>query len=408
MQSDPEYGWEPEFDKKVLNAIHFKSGVSIYFKTYSQNVHALQTGTLHAIFCDEELPENLYDELIFRITATDGYFHMVFTATLGQEFWRQVMEPDSKAEERFPQARKWCASLYDSQFYEDGTPSRWTPERIQNVKNKCKSDKEILKRVYGRFVMEGLEGLKYPQFNMKRHMKPAHPLPKDWLVWSAVDPGSGGTGHPAGILFMAVSPDYRKGRIFLGWRGDNIGDTTAEDVLDKHEELKKENRLTLIEQIYDPAAKDFNTLAERRGLSFSKANKDHTVGEEIVNVLFKNDMIAIHETDELQKLAAELIGLRKAILKRNAKDNLADPLRYLCVAIPWDWSGIGGEGVGDQPEGTRNEEFVDESKLSPVEREKLSIKRQVDERRKEMVSEHSMEEERIFDEIEEANRAYDY
>lgn len=406
MKDDPKYGWAPEFDKGKIKAIHFNSGVHLYFKTYAQDTSHLQTGTVYAIFCDEELPVQHYDELIFRVSSANGYFHMVFTATLGQDFWRQVMEPESKEEEKLPEARKWTVSLYDSQFYEDGMPSKWTNERIQMIKNRCSSDKDILKRVYGQFIIERA-GLKYPQFNIKRHMKPMHPLPKDWLVWSAVDPGTGGDAHPAGILFMAVSPDFKKGRVFLGWRGENIGDTTAGDVFDRHEDMKRTEKIQTVEQIYDPGCKDFITIAERKGASFSKANKDHSVGEEIVNVLFKNDMISIYDNPELQKLATELSTLRKSTLKRNAKDNLADPLRYLCVAVPWDWSAVGSDIPAGEL-GAQREMKVDESRLSPAEREALSIKRQIEERRKEMVNENEEETHRIEQEFEEANEAYGY
>ena len=401
MGKDPKYGWVPEFEKGKIKAIHFNSGIHLYFKTYAQDTSHLQTGTVYALFTDEEVPINHYDELIFRISAVDGYFHMVFTATLGQDFWRTVMEPEPNEEEKLPEARKWTVSLYDSQYYEDGEPSKWTDERIQIIKNRCGTAKEVLKRVYGKFVMD-LEGLKYPQFDIKRHMKKAHPLPKDWMVWSAVDPGTGGDAHPAGILFMAVAPDFRKGRVFLGWRGENIGNTTAGDVLNKHEEMKRTEKIITIEQIYDPGCKDFMTLAERSGLPFSKANKDHTVGTEIVNVLFKNDMITIYETPELQKLASELSSLRKATLKRNAKDNLADPLRYLCVAIPWDWSGIGAE----IPIGAKQVEAIDESKMTPGERQALDMKRQIEARREEMVNENETEELRIEDEFRDANEMY--
>jgi hypothetical protein len=403
MKDDPEYGWVPEFEKGKIKAIHFHSGVNVYFKTYAQDTGHLQTGTVFSLFCDEELPEEHYNELIFRISSTDGYFHMVFTATLGQEFWRLTMEAENGEEEKFVGALKLTVSLYDSQLYEDGTPSKWTNERIQMVKNRCSSAAEILKRVYGKFVVERT-GLKYAQFDIKRHMKPAHPCPRDWLIWSAVDPGTGGDAHPAGILFMAVAPDFRKARVFLGWRGENIGNTTAGDVFEKHEEMKRENRISTIEQIYDPGCKDFATIAERKGQSFSKANKDHTVGTDIVNVLFKNDMISIYETPELQKLATELSTLRKATLKRNAKDNLADPLRYLCVAIPWDWSAVGSEvpvSETAEPEG-----YVDESRMSPQEREAMSIKRQIEDRRKEMQNENEDEHHRIEQEFEDANDAY--
>ena len=70
--------------------------ITIYFKTYSQNVTDLQAGTVSFIFCDEELPISLFPELSARLIATDGYFSMVFTATLGQEYWRLTMEPDEE------------------------------------------------------------------------------------------------------------------------------------------------------------------------------------------------------------------------------------------------------------------------------------------------------------------------
>jgi len=79
MKNDPYYGWKEERKQGDVVAIHFNSGVHVYFKTYEQNVQNLQTGTCDAIFCDEELPIELYDELTFRISASDGYFHMVFT-----------------------------------------------------------------------------------------------------------------------------------------------------------------------------------------------------------------------------------------------------------------------------------------------------------------------------------------
>lgn len=401
MMDDPKYGWKPEFDKGKITAIHFLSGVSVYFKTYAQDTGHLQTGTVFAIFCDEELPLEHYDELIFRISATDGYFHMVFTATLGQDFWRQVMEPEEGEVSPLPEARKQTVSLYESMYFEDGTPSHWTEERIKIVENRCKDKNEVLKRVYGRFVV-AREGLKYSQFDIKRHMKKYHPVPRDWLIWSAVDGGSGGKAHPAGILFLAVSPDYKRGRVFQAWRGDNVGDTTAGDVFDKYMQMKQEGRINPIEQIYDPGYKDFVVIAERKGESFTKANKDHEVGEEIVNVLFKNDMLHIYEGPELRKLATELSTLRKATLKKNAKDNLADPLRYLCVAVPWDWTAIGAELPTAIPE----EDEVDIEKMTAGEREAHSIKEQIEARRKEMDSEDEDEHHRIESEFQEANDSY--
>lgn len=395
MKDDPKYGWREEFDKKKIVAIHFNSGVTVYFKTYAQDVSSLQSGTVFYIACDEELPVELYDELIFRITAVDGFFSIVFTATLGQEFWREVMEPDLAhgEEEKLPEARKARVSLYDSQFYEDGSPSQWTDQRIKTVIARCKDHNEVLKRVWGRFIVDK-EGRKYAQFDVKRHTREKHPLPRDWTVWSAVDPGSGGTAHPAGILFLGVSPDFRQGRVFAAWRGDNVGDTTSGDVFNKHQEIKHKLKLRPVQQLYDPAAKDFYLVASRNGESFIKANKSTDEGVDLVNVLFKNDMLMLYEDPEILKLATELSSLRKATLKRNAKDNLADPLRYLCMAVPWDLTGIVGEEMLARIQAILPEEELNE------------VQRQIRDRRKEMETEHGNEESRIEEEFSEWNEHY--
>jgi hypothetical protein len=385
FKDDPVYGWKEEKKNKELFAIHFNSGVHLYFKTYAQDVMALQTGTCDALFCDEELPVDLYDELVFRISASDGYFHMVFTATLGQEFWRLAMEPGATEVETLPEAAKWIVSMYDCMEYEDGSPSHWTKEKIQLVKNRCKSHAEVLKRVYGRFILE--TGRKYEQFDIKRHMRPHTSVPSDWHIYGGADVGSGGEkGHPAAIAFVAVSPDYRSGRVFLGWRGDGLP-TTASDVVNKFVEMKKEHKLQMSGQFYDWASKDFDTISTRMGEPFLAADKSHEKGEQVINVLFRNNMMSIDDTEELQKLAAELISLRRDTPKTKAKDDFCDALRYAVTRIPWDWSVI----QGTPPEG-----YVEPKKP------KSDMERQIDERRERFTSAEA-EQERLNQEFEEFN-----
>jgi len=348
FEKDPYYGWEAEYDKQSIKAIHFNSGVSVYFKVYEQDVKNLQTGTVYAVFCDEELPEELFQEIRSRIVATDGYFHMVFTATLGQEIWRATME-ETGEHENFKGAFKQQVSMYDCLKYEDGSDSHWTPERIKQVENECGTQAEIQRRVYGRFVVSS--GLKYAAFDIKKNVKPAHPLPKGWLYYSGVDVGSGGEkGHPAAICIVAVSPDFKKGRVIKGWRGDKIT-TTASDILAKHQELKtyltstgEPKTLIMTAQYYDWQAKDFFNIAARVGETFTMADKNRERGENILNTLFKNDMLSIYEGDsELQKLIIELTSLLNTTPKTRAKDDFIDSLRYAVTQIPWDWTAATGD-----------------------------------------------------------------
>jgi phage terminase large subunit-like protein len=347
MKNDPKYGWKEIKDGKDTLGIEFNSGVYLFFKTYSKNAQNLQTGTCDAIFCDEELPFELYDELIQRISATDGYFSMVFTATLGQEEWRRAMEPKNAEEEMFPNALKMTVSLYDAMYYDDGSASYWTLERIQKKKALCGTEADVQKRIYGRFIVVG--GRVYESFDITRHMKLKHPIPKTWQVYEGVDIGSGGVnGHPSAIVFVAVRPDMREGRVFLGWRGDNVA-TTAGDVATKHLEMKRANNLFPVEQRYDWGNPDFFQIATSMGETFHKANKSHDVGFGVVNTLFKNDMLFIYEDEELAKLGGELSSLQHATVKRHAKDDFADALRYCVATIPWDFSWLTGNNVTKVP-----------------------------------------------------------
>lgn len=396
MKDDPVYGWEVERNNGHIRAIHFKSGVHIYFKTYAQNADALQTGTCDAIFCDEELPIDLFDELVFRISASDGYFNMVFTATLGQDFWRRTMEPEEDEKEEHPNAYKKTVSLYDALFYEDGTPSHWTLEKIKVIEGRCSTTNEILKRVHGKFIVLG--GRKYESFDLKRHMKKPHPIPANWLIYGGADIGSGGDGsmekedgHKSALCYVAVSPDYRKGRVFLGWRGDNVV-TTAGDVVQKHMAIVKDNKLTITQAYYDWGNADFGEIAKRMGVPFERAEKSHKIGEEVINTLFKNDMLYIYETEETIKLGSELASLKRSTSKKKAIDDFCDAFRYCVTKIPWDWGVLAG----------LSPDFEEEKPEEPL----TAMQREIKERRQAFEENNAREEQRVQDEFDEWNEYY--
>ena len=389
-KDDPVYGWTVERKGGYPYALHFHSGVHVYFKTYAQDTQSLQTGSCDAIFCDEELPLEHYNELMFRVTATNGYFHMVFTATLGQEFWRKAIEPEEGEHEELPTAFKQTISLYDAMYYDDGTASHWTIERIKQVEAMCSTSVEILKRVYGKFIL--LEGRVYDSFDIKRHMKKGHPIPKGWLVFEGADIGSGtGGSHPSAIVFVGVRPDFRAGRVFLGWRGDGIA-TTAGDVVEKSIAMKKTGNIKPTAQYFDWGCKDFGTIATRMGEPFLPAEKNHELGEGIVNTLFKHDMLFIYDDPELSKLASELSTLKHRTPKTKAKDDFCDALRYAVSKVAWDWSQITGTPL----------ENDDDDEKIPLN----AMQRQVADRRKEFDQDWEREADRVDAEFNEWNEAY--
>jgi hypothetical protein len=225
--------------------------------------------------------------------------------------------------------------MYDCLSYEDGTDSLWTVEKIKAVEEKCSTQAEIDKRVNGRFVMT--TGRQYESYDAeKNRCEPLAGVPARWDIYAAVDPGSGGSAHPAAIVFVAVNPEKTYGRIFKAWRGDDGTRTTAGDVFEKYLEMSR--NLTVVERRYDYAARDFGTIAERAGVSFQKAEKARELGANMINTLFKHRMLDLcHGDVELDKISAELTTVLTTKSEKIV-DDLTDALRYCVTAIPWDWS----------------------------------------------------------------------
>lgn len=390
----PVYGWKAERDSKgLIDVIHFNNGVSVYFKAYAQKVSNLQTASVFAAFNDEELPEEYFPEIRARLTSTRGYFHMAFTATLGQELWRSTME-DPKEKCAFPTAAKWQVSMYDCVRYEDGSPSPWTLERIKEEEDSCSNEREKQRRIYGRFVKS--EGLAYPSFaRHANYVTTSEPPPKDWHVYSGVDVGSGGPGHghPSAVTFVAVRPDFKFGRIFVGWRGDGVI-TTAGDTYLKYIETRDKRHLRPVVQSYDWSSKDFHTIATRNGDAFVQADKARDKGHQLLNTLFRYGMLVIDDTPdcpELLSLVLELENLCHTENKTKAKDDFVDSMRYAVMPIPWDMSAIKG--------------LID---LSGKEEEKSASQLENEERRSRMFFEEDLKyNELIESEISEWNDCYE-
>lgn len=336
--NDPRWGWKAEYKNGILQAIHLNLGPSIIIKSYATDVKNLQTGTAWYVACDEELPWDLYGEINARRTATGpGFFSMVFTATSGQQEWFQVMERIGEKDERFPKAHKMRASLFDCEFFEDGTPSHLTKDVRQQMINACGSDAEYQRRIMGRFVKE--TGRRVQAFSRQQNVRPATPVPPTWLWYVGVDPGSSGeTGHPAAICFVAVNPELTAGRVVKCWRGDETANTTPDDVYKKYKEMAADTPMT--GRYYDWACKDFEVFASRDGCYFEKAEKSHELGFPLMNSLFKNVLVTIDDTVENQPLIEELEHLMVGTRKQSAKDDQIDSFRYAITKIPWDLSVI--------------------------------------------------------------------
>lgn len=351
LKDHPIYGWKSKKDERGnIDYIRFNSGVTIYFKTYSQNVNNLQAGSVHAIFADEEVPFDLMSELQMRVEAYDGYMRFVFTATRGQEEWRKIVEERGKEEmwkESEVDILKQQVTAYDCCFYEDGTPSTiWSIEKIENAKKLLHSEAQIARRIYGRFVKD--EGLLYHGFVRKQHIIEYKDIDfNKGQVYAGVDYGSGGeTGHPASICLVWVSKDHTHGVVFDIWVGEKGISTTAGSIIEKYKAMLKEHKIHKDKVIvhYDWASADLKTIANSSGFNFMSADKNHASGERIVNTILKDGMLHIMENGDWDTLAKQLETLTPEDVapgrKKNAWDDAVDALRYAVTKIPWVYTNL--------------------------------------------------------------------
>jgi multidrug transporter EmrE-like cation transporter len=344
LKDHPVYGWTKKMRNGDIDYIRFNTGVTIYFKSYAQDVHSLQAGSAYAIFADEEVPWEIISELQMRIAATEGYMHFVFTATRGQEEWRRIVEEKGKLEmwkESEVDILKQQVSAYDCLYYEDGTPSTvWTIKKIEETKRFLHTEAQIQRRIYGRFVKD--EGLKYPCFNQSEHFIDHKTLKlSEGHVFAGIDWG-GGDNHQSSICLVWTNKDYTYGVAFDIWIGVKGVTTTCGDVVLKFKEMLKEHGLRHqdVQAFYDWGAKDLKTIADRTGLYFQRADKDHATGERILNSIFKMGMFHIMANGDFEVLGKQLSQLTLDEKKKDAFDDGADALRYAVTRIPWTYNDL--------------------------------------------------------------------
>lgn len=334
-----KYAWKLYYAQTVPEKLEFlESGVTIYFFTYGQDVSSFQASTVYMLTVDEEMPWNMRGELAARLVSTRGYFNSGFTATKGQDEWRRAME-EKGPYELFPKAFKKQISLFECQTREDGSDGLYDEKKIEEALAQYATQNEILKRVYGKFVKDS--GLVFPAFDRASnviHKSNQKRLPHNWRIYVGIDIGSGGDkGHPSSICFIKVNPGNTRGYIYKMWRGDGI-QTTASDILKKYREMRGKEEITAC--YYDYASAEFGIIASRAGEAVIKADKSREEGNQIINTLFRNEMLKIYEDEESIKLINELNSLDVDTKKSKAKDDAIDAMRYCVMGIPWDFSCI--------------------------------------------------------------------
>lgn len=341
MKNDPRYGWKEEYnDKGLIDSITFATGVTLYFRFYSQKPTVLQAHTADAVFLDEEVPKDHFDELLVRTQARQsigsGHVSCVFTATLGQKFLYDAMERQGTPEEAFKTAWKRQISLFDCLFYADGSPSKiWTEDYIKKeLIPKYRDEKEIQRRIYGRFVKSS--GLIFQEFSREKNTEqPGITKMDGWRSFVGLDYGAGGEyGHSSAIVHVKVCPAYENARVVGVWWSQKRRMTQGDLLLRYKLMMPKFGQHWAFG---DWGATDLFTLAERERLVIHKAEKSHEIGINLCNSLFKDEQmkIILGTSPDVQQLCMELNSVSEETPKRHRIDDCTDALRYAISLVPF-------------------------------------------------------------------------
>jgi phage terminase large subunit-like protein len=340
MKQDPRFGWELHKDAKGQpEKITFNSGVTVWFRFYSQAPSSLQASTVDCIFLDEETPRAHYDELQVRTQATQaqgsGYTSMVFTATLGQQYLYDCMERQGTPHETFVGAWKRQISVFDCITYADGSPSEiWSKEYIEkDLIPKYRNERERARRLMGRFVKSS--GILFEEFETKQNTEEQGITKMDgWRSFVGIDYGSGGEyGHSSAIVHVKVDPSYENIRVVDVWWSQKRRMTQG-DLLVRYKMMAP--KFGVHNAFADWGATDLFTLAAREGVRLHKAEKSHDIGLNLLNALFKDAQLKIimGTSPHVGQLIQELSSVSEDTPKRHRLDDCADALRYAVSLIP--------------------------------------------------------------------------
>ncbi|MCT4641591.1 MAG: hypothetical protein N4A33_04785 [Bacteriovoracaceae bacterium] len=372
-----KYRWQLVKSGGHVRGIYFpETQFTLSFVSFGASASNLQSRTLGFVIFDEE-PKELHKiaeietrTLAYNDPVTGDPVSIIvygFTPTIGHDRFRRIFSfndpnffnniPEDIKEKYFedgylvnPRNEKdeiekkskliWKrrVSMFDCIKFRSGKPGRLTVSRIRQFIQAQPNARSIMIRVFGSFEKDDDGGLVYSAFNRMIHLQPYHDVfhhenVNTGFYTAGIDYGSG-TNHQSSIVISWISPDYKAVRIYKMWKGAKGVPTTADDVIKKYVEMTRGIQIKF--PFYDWAAADLREIAFRMGITLHKAQKNVELGTNLMNTLFKNNMIKIlvRPGDDMpHHLALELENITHDQKKRSRNDDLSDSLKYSLSGI---------------------------------------------------------------------------
>ena len=195
---------EPQLPLQIV----FKNGSEMTFKSADSGRRKYQGSAIHAVWLDEEHPQDVVEESRTRLIKNVGYFTCTLTPIMRSRWIQDI--------EREPNAALFRASMLEA--------ARAGILDLEAVKSfeEALPEKQRRVRVHGDFV--SLEGTVYPSLNRDEHcvaIKGDHiyhkgtpiapwPFPQNWARYAAID---WGMSNPTAVVIGVE--DIKNRRLFI-------------------------------------------------------------------------------------------------------------------------------------------------------------------------------------------------
>lgn len=185
--------WEASYSKEY-HTLTLDNESTLEFMSYDQHVEKFAGTSRHAIWFDEEAPEDIFDECMMRLIDTGGKWWMTMTPVEGMTWtFDDIYEP--AVDGNHPDMD---VIIVDSEM----NPYVSSIEREILYAFLTADEKKARKS--GLFIPRG--GVIYPMFNPEIHVVPQTVPPRDWLWVASMDHGF---TNPTSWHWSAVSKDGR-------------------------------------------------------------------------------------------------------------------------------------------------------------------------------------------------------
>lgn len=160
----------------------------VEFRSADQEPSTFEQAKLVGVWCDERLPETIYNRLIPRLVDRDGW---ILYSDIPEQWWQFERLKEAKPE----------AGVHFQHFTMYDNEHNLPTGAIDRVSGQMTSDERKL-RIAGDFVV--MEGVVFKEYSDSIHAIDPFPVPADWPRWRLIDYGG---SSPTACSWVTIAPN---------------------------------------------------------------------------------------------------------------------------------------------------------------------------------------------------------